>query len=106
MALHGADPTLTALLRDVLDEQGLALCPPGEEGRARVMVALASRGEPLEALVARARRWAQPLVLLLPFNDARLVEEGMRLGARACFPLGTPLEGLRRLLTELARGCA
>jgi DNA-binding NarL/FixJ family response regulator len=97
----GADDSLAALLTDVLSEVGITL-HVGEARSARpdfVLVQL-GRGENLLSVLQSARdgTYPAPVFILLPFADERLMHRALRLGARGCFALGQPLEGLRRMV--------
>ncbi len=100
--LHAADASLEALLRDVLEDIGIELRGPGEPGaRPDVVLALMQRGDSMPRVLETVGATAAPVVLVLPFADERLARQAVHLGARGCYALGTPLEGLRRLLLEL-----
>jgi DNA-binding NarL/FixJ family response regulator len=99
--LLGADDSLAALLTDVLSEVGVTL-QVGEAHSARpdlVLVQL-GRGENLLGALQSARdgTYPAPVFILLPFADERMMQRALRLGARGCFALGQPLEGLRRMV--------
>ncbi|WP_224249577.1 response regulator [Hyalangium gracile] len=99
--LLGADDSLAELLSDVLAEVGISL-HVGEERSARpdLVLVQVERGEGiLNALqLARDGTYPAPVFILLPFADDRLMQRALRLGARGCFALGQPLEGLRQML--------
>ena len=92
-ALLGADAPLTALLADVLRDEGIHLAAPG--AAADVVLALVGR---TEALAPVLRRAAGPVIVLLPFAEERLARRALELGARGCFALGQPLAELRALV--------
>lgn len=86
---------------DVLAELGIALelsAPTG--GRPDLVLVHVERGEGLQRQLQRARELAphEPIIVLVPFADERLVGLALRLGARDCFALGRPLGELRRVL--------
>ena len=92
--LLGTDAPLTALLADVLRDEGIRLAAPGAAA-ADVVLALVGR---TEALAPVLRRAAAPVIVLLPFAEERLAHRALELGARGCFALGRPLEELRALV--------
>ncbi len=99
--LLGADESLAALLSDVLSEVGISL-HVGEARCARPDLVLiqVGRGESLLNALQSARdgTYPAPVFILLPFADERMMQRALRLGARGCFALGQPLEGLRRMV--------
>lgn len=99
--LLGADDSLAALLNDVLSEVGITL-HVGEARSARPDLVLVQieRGESLLSVLQSARdgTYPAPIFILLPFADERMMQRALRLGARGCFALGQPLEGLRRMV--------
>lgn len=99
--LLGADDSLAALLTDVLSEVGVIL-HVGEARSARLDLVLVQvdRGENLLSVLQSARdgTYPAPVFILLPFADERMMQRALRLGARGCFALGQPLEGLRRMV--------
>lgn len=99
--LLGADDSLAALLTDVLSEVGITL-HVGEARSARLDLVLIQieRGENLLNALQSARdgTYPAPVFVLLPFADDRMMQRALRLGARGCFALGQPLEGLRRMV--------
>jgi len=99
--LLGADDSLAALLTDVLSEIGVTL-HVGEAHSARLDLVLVQvgRGENLLNALQGARdgTYPAPVFILLPFADDRMMQRALRLGARGCFALGQPLEGLRRMV--------
>ncbi len=99
--LLGADDSLAALLTDVLAELGITL-HVGEARSSRMDLVLVqiARGESLLSALQSARdgTYPAPVVILLPFADERMMQRALRLGARGCFALGQPLEGLRRMV--------
>lgn len=99
--LLGADDSLAALLTDVLSEVGITL-HVGEARSARpdLVLVQVERGEGLLNALQGARdgTYPAPVFILLPFADERMMQRALRLGARGCFALGQPLEGLRRML--------
>ena len=98
--LLGTDAPLTALLADVLSDEGVSLAPAGAQ--ADVVLALVGRAEALAPALQRAR--GAPLILLLPFADERVQRRALELGARGCFALGEPLAGLRALVRGALQG--
>ncbi|WP_338023445.1 DNA-binding response regulator [Archangium primigenium] len=98
--LHGADESLRALLRDVLDDMGIRLAPEEDAARPDVVLALVEREDSVSRVLQEVAEASgpTPVLVLLPFEDARLRCLAMRLGARGCYALGTPLESLKRLL--------
>ena len=88
-ALLGADAPLSALLADVLRDEGIGLAAPGMA--ADVVLALVGR---TEALAPVLRRAAAPVIVLLPFAEERLQRRALELGAHGCFALGRPLAEL------------
>ncbi len=92
--LLGTDVPLTALLTDVLRDEGVRLAAPGAAA-PDVVLALVGR---TEALAPVLRRAAAPVIVLLPFAEERLARRALELGARGCFALGRPLEELRALV--------
>ncbi|ADO72637.1 hypothetical protein [Stigmatella aurantiaca] len=97
----GADGSLVSLLSDVLGEVGIAVlteaaCAQGA-GAALVMV---QRGDSiLDALhCARETTGTAPVFILVPFEDERVMQHALRLGAQGCFALGQPMEDLRRMV--------
>jgi DNA-binding NarL/FixJ family response regulator len=99
--LLGADDSLAALLTDVLSEVGITL-HVGEARSARLDLVLVQvgRGESLLSALQSARdgTYPAPVFILLPFADEQMMQRALRLGARGCFALGQPLEGLRRMV--------
>jgi len=99
--LLGADDSLAALLSDVLSEVGITL-HVGEARSARpdLVLVQVERGEGLLNALQGARdgTYPAPVFILLPFADDRMMQRALRLGARGCFALGQPLEGLRRMV--------
>jgi len=99
--LLGADDSLAALLFDVLSEVGITL-HVGEASFARPDLVLlqVGRGENILNALQSARdgTYPAPVFILLPFADERQMQRALRLGARGCFALGQPLEGLRQML--------
>jgi DNA-binding NarL/FixJ family response regulator len=99
--LLGADDSLAALLTDVLSEVGVTL-HVGEARSARpdLVLVQVGRGENLLNALQSARdgTYPAPVFILLPFADDRMMQRALRLGARGCFALGQPLEGLRRMV--------
>jgi hypothetical protein len=98
--LHGADESLRSLLSDVLGDMGIPLEEDGGGARPGVVLALVEREDSVRG-VLREVSGAVPVIVLLPFEDERLRCLAMRLGARSCYALGTPLEALKRLLREV-----
>ena len=98
--LHGADESLRSLLSDVLGDMGIPLQEDGGGARPDVVLALVEREDSVRG-VLREVSGAVPVIVLLPFEDERLRCLAMRLGARSCYALGTPLEALKRLLREV-----
>jgi DNA-binding NarL/FixJ family response regulator len=99
--LLGADESLAALLTDVLAEVGITL----HVGEARsalpdLVLVQVERGESLLNALQSARdgTYPAPVFILLPFADERMMQRALRLGARGCFALGQPLEGLRQMV--------
>lgn len=102
VVLHASDSSLEALLRDVLGDVGFSLHGPGQAGvRPSVTLALVQRGDSVPRVLQAAGAQGAPVVVLLPFDDERLARLAVRLGARGCFALGTPLEELKRLLKQV-----
>ena len=101
-----ADESLRSLLSDVLGDMGIALRPSGGGLHPDVVLALVQGAD----RVARVRRGAgneagpAPVVVLLPFDDERLRSAALKLGARGCYALGTPLEELKELLRDVVDG--
>ncbi len=99
--LLGADASLAALLTDVLAEVGITL-HVGEARSARpdLVLVQVERGESLLNALQSARdgTYPAPVFILLPFADEQMMQRALRLGARGCFALGQPLEGLRRMV--------
>jgi DNA-binding NarL/FixJ family response regulator len=99
--LLGADDPLATLLTDVLSEVGITL-HVGEASSARLDLVLVQvgRGESLLSALQSARdgTYPAPVFILLPFADEQMMQRALRLGARGCFALGQPLEGLRRMV--------
>ncbi|MDY7229638.1 DNA-binding response regulator [Hyalangium rubrum] len=99
--LLGANDSLSALLRDVFAEDGLAL-HTGEAGapRADLVLVHIQRGESVLGALQSARdgTYPAPVFVLVPFADERLIQLALRLGARGCFALGQPLDELRRMV--------
>jgi DNA-binding NarL/FixJ family response regulator len=99
--LLGADGSLAALLTDVLSEMGITLYV-GEDRPARpdLVLVQVERGESLLTALQEARdgTYPAPVIILLPFDDERMMQRALRLGARGCFALGQPLEELRRMV--------
>jgi DNA-binding NarL/FixJ family response regulator len=107
--LLGADDSLAALLCDVLSEVGITL----HVGAAHpvsldlVLVQVERGGSILSALQsARDGTYPAPVFILLPFADEQLMQRALRLGARGCFALGQPLEGLRRMVVAVLQASA
>ncbi|HET9449785.1 MAG TPA: DNA-binding response regulator [Aggregicoccus sp.] len=98
-ALLGTDAPLTALLADVLRDEGVRLAPPG--AGADVVLALVGRSEALAPVLRRA---VGPVIVLLPFADERLQRRALELGAHGCFALGRPLAELRALVRGALEG--
>ena len=104
--LQGADDSLCSLLRDVLGDMGLAVRASAGGPRPDVVLALVQR----EDSVPRALRRVEdetggvPVLVLLPFEDERLRQLAMSLGACGCYALGTPLEALKGLLRDVVGG--
>jgi hypothetical protein len=92
--LLGTDAPLTALLADVLRDEGVRLAA-GPGAAADVVLALVGR---TEALAPVLRHAGGPVIVLLPFADERLQRRALELGAQGCFALGQPLESLRALV--------
>jgi hypothetical protein len=92
-ALLGTDAPLTALLADVLRDEGVRLAAPG--AGADVVLALVGRAEALGPVL---RRGAAPVIVLLPFAEERLQRRALELGAHGCFALGRPLAELSALV--------
>lgn len=105
--LLGADASLAALLADVLAEVGVALhvgaAPPA---RPDLVLVQLERGESLLSTLQSARdgTYPAPIFVLLPFADDRMMQRALRMGARGCFALGQPLEGLRRMVLAALAG--
>ena len=98
-----ADESLRSLLSDVLGDMGIALRASAMGPRPDVVLALV-RGADSVAGVLRAagnEAGAAPVVVLLPFDDERLRSSALKLGARGCYALGTPLEELKELLRDV-----
>ncbi|MET0403953.1 MAG: DNA-binding response regulator [Cystobacter sp.] len=101
--MHGADESLRSLLSDVLGDMGIPLEVEGRGTRPDVVLALVQREDSVPGVlraVAEASGEA-PVIVLLPFEDERLRCLAMRLGARSCYALGTPLETLKRLVRDV-----
>lgn len=105
--LLGSDASLASLLADVLSEVGIALhvgaAPPSRPDFVLVQL---ERGESLLSTLQSARdgTYPAPVFVLLPFADDRMMQRALRLGARGCFALGQPLEGLRRMVLAALPG--
>jgi hypothetical protein len=102
--LLGADESLASLLADVLGEVGIALHTGGAGApRPEVVLVLVERGESVLAALQRARdgTYPAPIFVLVPFADERLMQLALRLGARACFALGQPMDELRRMVLSV-----
>lgn len=96
-----ADDALLLLLREVLGEVGFAVSSERGSGPGPDLVlVLAHRSESLLGTLQQARdgTWPAPLFVLVPFAEERMMKLALRLGARGCFALGEPLDGLRRML--------
>jgi DNA-binding NarL/FixJ family response regulator len=98
--LLGADAALTALLADVLGDEGVRLAGP--DAAPDLVLALVGRAQALLPALQHAR--GTPLIVLLPFADERLQRQALELGARGCFALGQPLEALRARVRGVLRG--
>jgi DNA-binding NarL/FixJ family response regulator len=99
--LLGADDSLAALLTDVLSEVGITLhVGEARSARPELVLVQVERGESLLGALRSARDGSSPVpvFILLPFADERMMQRALRLGARGCFALGQPLEGLRRMV--------
>ncbi len=99
--LLGGDASLGSLLADVLAELGIALeLSPATAERPDLVLVHVERGESLPCQIQLAREFTSegPVIVLVPFADERLVGLALRLGARDCFALGSPLDELRRVL--------
>lgn len=71
-----------------------------------VVVAIVGRSESVLArlLTARQSTFPAPVVVVLPYEDGRLAQQAVRLGAAATYASGTPLQ---RLLDAIeAAGCS
>jgi DNA-binding NarL/FixJ family response regulator len=103
VVLHGADESLRSLLSDVLGDMGFALCSGGSEARPDVVLVLVQRGDSVSRVlqVSGNESGPAPVVVLLPFDDERLRRSALKLGARGCYALGTPLEELKGLLRDV-----
>jgi DNA-binding NarL/FixJ family response regulator len=107
--LREADDALFLLLEEVLGERGFALhTDPGRAPRPELVLVLAHRGESLPSTLQQAREgtWPAPVFVLVPFADERMVTLCLRLGARGCFALGQPLDGLGHMLLAAVPGRA
>jgi len=102
--LHGADESLRSLLSDVLGDMGIPLEADGAGARPDVVLALVQREDSVPGVLRAVEEasGAAPVIVLLPFEDERLRCLAMRLGARSCYALGTPLEALKRLLRDVS----
>lgn len=99
--LLGADASLAALLTDVLAEVGITLhVGEAHSTRPDLVLVQVERGESLLHALQSARdgTYPAPVFILLPFADEQMMQRALRLGARGCFALGQPLEGLRRMV--------
>ena len=98
-----ADESLRSLLRDVLDDMGIALRPFGTVERPDVVLALVQREDSVSRVlrVAGNEAGGAPVCVLLPFEDERLRRLALSLGAYGCYALGTPLEELKELLRHV-----
>lgn len=99
--LLGADDSLAALLSDVLSEVGIAVqVGAARSARPDLVLVQVGRGDSLLGALQSARdgTYPAPVFILLPFADERLMQRALRLGARGCFALGQPIEGLRQML--------
>jgi DNA-binding NarL/FixJ family response regulator len=99
--LLGADDSVAALLIDVLTEVGVTLhVGTARSVRPDLVLVQLDRGQSLLSALQSARdgTYPAPVFILLPFADERMMQRALRLGARGCFALGQPLEGLRRMV--------
>jgi DNA-binding NarL/FixJ family response regulator len=99
--LLGADDSVAALLTDVLTEVGITLhVGTARAVRPDLVLIQIERGQSLLSALQSARdgTYPAPVFILLPFADDRMMQRALRLGARGCFALGQPLEGLRRMV--------
>ncbi|OJT21344.1 hypothetical protein BO221_26335 [Archangium sp. Cb G35] len=101
-----ADESLRSLLSDVLGDMGIALRPGGGGTRPDVVLALVQREDSMSRVLGAAgnEAGAAPVFALLPFEDERLRQLAVSLGARGCYALGTPLEFLKELLRDVVGG--
>ena len=106
--LQGADESLRSLLRDVLGDMGIVLEEDGGGERPDVVLALVQREDSVSGVLRGAGETSgpTPIIVLLPFEDERLRCLAMRLGARSCYALDTPLEVLKRQLREVSLSSA
>ena len=105
--VQGADAHLTALLADVLRDEGVQVAPAGAAAGSAgaapdLTLALVSRPEALPRALAHTPQ--APVIVLLPFAEERLQRRALELGARGCFALGQPLEALRALVRGVLHG--
>jgi DNA-binding NarL/FixJ family response regulator len=99
--LLGADDSLAALLGDVLSEVGISVHVGGDRpARPDLVLLQVERGESILTALQEARdgTYPAPIFILLPFDDERMMQRALRLGARGCFALGQPLDALRRMV--------
>ncbi len=107
--LQGADESLCSLLRDVLGDMGLSVRGSWAGPRPDVVLALVQREDSVPRALRRVEDEAGaavPVLVLLPFEDERLRQLAMSLGACGCYALGTPLESLKGLLRDVVGGRA
>ncbi|MBF5046545.1 MULTISPECIES: response regulator transcription factor [Myxococcaceae] len=100
--VQGADAHLTALLADVLRDEGVQVAAGAAGAAPDLTLALVSRPEALPRALAHTPQ--APVIVLLPFAEERLQRRALELGARGCFALGQPLEALRALVRGVLHG--
>ena len=100
--LGASDESLRSVLREVLDELGIALDCSINILNPDLVLADVGEEDPAKVLAA-ARLLARhaPILAILPIQDERLAAQAHALGATACFAMGMPLDDLRATVEQL-----
>jgi len=104
--VHADDQAVLGLLQDVLAQLGFETGrDAGWQEPPALVLAHVSPGATPRAVYSRARAGTRaPIILVLPlFADERLVDDAIRVGADACYALGTPLAFLAGIVHSLVR---
>jgi hypothetical protein len=97
------DASLSAVLADVLDEQGVALEEDQPTKRPDLILAIATHRDLLTWVVGTARQLGRgvPVVAITALVDDAIADDAIALGAAAVYAMEQPLSHLRVVVAHL-----